>query len=275
MTMTGKQIMTSPAPKKWFFSTITKNISLLIFSLGVLTITSFPQGMEIASTSEKQVLFDNKEIVQKQLDLIKDSELTVWGIGLLAGDDITSGFIRKVTDSSWSHVALILKDQTNSKYCFESTGNYDAIMHHGMLPQVQISRWDLALKNYSGVVAQREFTLSIRKENNPETVGKLVRSLIGRSYETNLISLIEAINSKNKKADLSSLFCSELVAMVLQNLGYLDNTKLSDNYLPCDFSTEVHVFMNGAVVGDEILLKGNILDKGECLGSCCTGCVIL
>lgn len=273
--MKGPQIVRSISLKASFFCKITKGFFFILLGLEIFSLQPHSHAMEITAAADKQCIFANEEIVLEQLSLIEGKDLTVWGIGLFAGDDIASGFIRKVTDSSWSHVSLILIDQLNSRYCFESTGSYDEIMYRGMLPQVQISPWATALQNYSGVVAQREFTLSIRKENNPETVGKMVRSLIGVSYETNLISLIEAIKSKNKKADISSLFCSELVAMVLQNLGYLENTKLSNNYLPRDFSTEVHSFLNGAIVGDEVLLKGNVLEKGECLGSCCRGCVLL
>lgn len=254
---------------------LTRSLFLLAYMLVALALQSIPQAMETAHTSEKHSLFDNEEIVQKQHEMIKDKNLTVWGIGLFAGSDITSGMIRKLTNSSWSHVALVLTDQEKRLYCFESTGSYDEIMHKGMLPQVQISPWLEALANYSGVVAHRQLEFSQIRQNTPKNVNKLVYDLIGKPYEENLTSLIEALSGSSKKPDVSSLFCSELVAEVLQELGFLDEEIICDNYLPKDFSTEIPLHLEGAKLSNEVILKGQLLDKGECFGSCCTGCVIL
>ena len=42
---------------------------------------------------------------------------------------------------------------------------------------------------------------------------------------------------ENDKEDLSSLFCSELVAEAYKQMGILDTTKLSSEFTPDDFTS--------------------------------------
>lgn len=219
--------------------------------------------------------YQNEQFVLNQLKMLEGKELKLWGIGNFAGDDLASGVIRKLTQSSWSHVALIIVDQTDCRYCFESTASYDEIMHKGIFPQVRISPWSNVCDVYSGVIASRQFIFAESHQNNTKAVGDLVHSLIGKPYEENLVSLVEAIKGKNKKKDISSIFCSELVAEVMQELGYLKNDKLSDNYLPKDFSTEMTLSLINAALGDEIMIKGKKFDEGEMFESdCCSSCIL-
>ena len=69
----------------------------------------------------------------------------------------------------------------------------------------------------------------------------------GRPYETSKIELIlSAIDFKeeylsflsNTKEDLSSLFCSELVAEAYKRMGLLVTDKLSNEFTPDDFSSK-------------------------------------
>lgn len=88
---------------------------------------------------------------------------------------------------------------------------------------------------------------------NEETREKIYKELIdfqeevqGRPYETNKVELIlSAIDIqeeylsflRNTKEDLSSLFCSELVAEAYKRMGLLDTTKLSNEFTPDDFAS--------------------------------------
>ena len=67
----------------------------------------------------------------------------------------------------------------------------------------------------------------------------------GRLYEKNIFDLIcssadpQKIDFfRNNNEDLSSLFCSELVAAAYQRMGLLDRTKGSAEYTPDDFSSD-------------------------------------
>ena len=68
----------------------------------------------------------------------------------------------------------------------------------------------------------------------------------GRPYEKNKIELIlSAIDAqekylsflRNTHEDLSSLFCSELVAEAYKRMGILNTTKFSNEFTPDDFSS--------------------------------------
>jgi hypothetical protein len=63
----------------------------------------------------------------------------------------------------------------------------------------------------------------------------------GRPYEKSMIELLQAIYGRmfgENKEDLSSLFCSELVAEAYQRMGLLTERFPSNKYVPRDFSAE-------------------------------------
>ena len=74
----------------------------------------------------------------------------------------------------------------------------------------------------------------------------------GRRYKTSKAQLVGSVMRANLRENLSELFCSELVAVLLRELGVLAPTtcsrrlkdrrkgaqKTASNYLPCDFSSE-------------------------------------
>ena len=58
-------------------------------------------------------------------------------------------------------------------------------------------------------------------------------------YKKSQLELIYSIFGINFNQDLKSTFCSELTALILKDLGLLDNeSKLANNYLPVDFSSQ-------------------------------------
>lgn len=79
-----------------------------------------------------------------------------------------------------------------------------------------------------------------------EELLKFRKEIQGRPYEKDKVELIlssidiqEGFLSflRNKHEDLSSLFCSELVAAAYQRMGLLGEEKLSNEYTPDDFSS--------------------------------------
>lgn len=76
---------------------------------------------------------------------------------------------------------------------------------------------------------------------------KFQREVQGRKYEKNFVQMaISAFDFKedylgflkNSEEDLSSIFCSELVAEAYQRMGLLGSKKNSNEYTPKDFSSE-------------------------------------
>ncbi len=75
---------------------------------------------------------------------------------------------------------------------------------------------------------------------------QLRKEWMGRPYEKSMVQLaVSAINPsdvflslfQNKEEDLSSLFCSELVAAAYQRMGLIKNDRPSNSYTPDDFSS--------------------------------------
>ena len=109
----------------------------------------------------------------------------------------------------------------------------------------------LGFKIFSGWydrVAVRRLT-EVSDEQREEMYQQLLlfrKEVQGRPYEKNKIELIlSAIDAqekylsflRNTHEDLSSLFCSELVAEAYKRMGILNTTKFSNEFTPDDFSS--------------------------------------
>ena len=75
---------------------------------------------------------------------------------------------------------------------------------------------------------------------------QLRKEWMGRPYEKNMVQLaVSAINPsdvflslfQNTREDLSSLFCSELVAAAYQRMELIKDDRPSNTYTPDDFSS--------------------------------------
>lgn len=175
-------------------------------------------------------------------------EYDIRGIALFTGSDPFSYVIRGLTNSKYSHVGAILSkhgaDQNDQKnwYCFESTGDAIEILERGQLPSVRISSWLDVVKNYNGGIYTRMF--NFKAQPDYKKVTKFVEDYDGRPYEIQGIELIQSYYRDNKKAELSTVFCSELAAQLFFDVDLLkteslsDSQKISNNYIPKDFSTE-------------------------------------
>lgn len=83
----------------------------------------------------------------------------------------------------------------------------------------------------------------------------------GRDYEKNVLELVRATRKghglfvKNEE-DMSSVFCSELVANAYQQLGLLDTADSSNSFMPKDFSSENHSLklLNGLYLNKEVYI---------------------
>lgn len=127
----------------------------------------------------------------------------------------------------------------------------------------------LTHKIYSGWydrVAIRRLT-GISSDKREEMYHKLLtfrKEVQGRPYEKDIVELIlSAIDVqekylsflRNTKEDLSSLFCSELVAEAYKRMGLLDTNKLSNEFTPDDFSSDQDLQLAHGKLEPEIYLE--------------------
>lgn len=160
---------------------------------------------------------------------------------LFDGKGPISVTIKRFTFSKWSHVGLVAKLDDNI-FCFESTTLADT-------SGVQMTLLSERLRAYEGRVAVRHLLNSDGSMLQPEQKNFIHRVILdfrqevrGRPYEKSKLELILAAYDGpfgENKQDLSSLFCSELVAEALQRARVLDITRPSNEFTPADFSAEV------------------------------------
>jgi len=100
---------------------------------------------------------------------------------------------------------------------------------------------------YHGKIAIRHLKLDPllfgdeRKKEMSEKLHEFVEEMQGRPYERSLLQMIRAANifGSNEEEDLSSVFCSELVAAAYKIMGLIDSsvTRTSCSYIPGDFAS--------------------------------------
>ncbi|MDH5654417.1 MAG: hypothetical protein OEZ34_00795, partial [Spirochaetia bacterium] len=166
------------------------------------------------------------------------------------------------TFSKWSHVGMILKlKQYDFLTIWESTTltNIKDLETGDYIRGVQLVPLSQRVSRYSGNIAVRQLNGAEITESHIEKLMKLRENLKGKKYESDQIELLKSAYDGPgglNKEDLSSLFCSELVAEAYQALGLLDENMPSNEFTPADFSEQGSIKLNrNAELGKEILLK--------------------
>ena len=93
---------------------------------------------------------------------------------------------------------------------------------------------------------------------NVKDLMQLRKELAGKEYEKDTLELIKAAYDGpfgHNEEDLSSLFCSELVAEAYQRLGLLNNEKPSNEYTPADFSEKRGLELLRGKLEPEMIIK--------------------
>lgn len=117
----------------------------------------------------------------------------------------------------------------------------------------------VAVRRLTGVSQQQ-------REEMYEQLLQFRKEVQGRPYEKNKIELIlSAIDAqekylsflRNTQEDLSSLFCSELVAEAYKRMGILNTTKISNEFTPDDFSSarDSHLSLNFGKLEPEVYVE--------------------
>lgn len=178
-------------------------------------------------------------------------QLKTGDILLFSGKSGISEGIKFFTLSKWSHVGMVYKfesplDPKGSVFCWESTtlsNVKDA--DTGKLTR-GVQRVELS-ERLERCFAQG-YEISVRPLSKALT-DEMIQALnlfrhdvSGLPYEKNKIELLiaayDGIFGESKEEDLSSLFCSELVAEAYQKMGLLTEEIPSNEFVPKDFSSE-------------------------------------
>jgi hypothetical protein len=167
-------------------------------------------------------------------------QLDCGDIVLFSGNSFVSRLIRRFTNSEWSHVGITMRIYDyDMLMLFESTTLSNVKSMDGTYKKgVQVVPLSERIEAYDGKVAVRKYLGLV----DDEFVGKMINfrnEVKDLPYEKDKLELIKSaydgLFGQNHE-DLSSVFCSELVAECLQYLSVLDKNEVSNEYTPNDFS---------------------------------------
>ena len=188
-------------------------------------------------------------------------KLQTGDVVLFSGKGGISAGIKWATMSRWSHVGMVLcLPEYDFVALWESTTLSGLPDLDTRVPRkgVQLVPLSARLASYDGEVAVRQLSGVSLSAQDVQELMALRREVTGRPYETSEMELIRAAYDGpfgRNQEDLSSLFCSELVAEAYQRLRLLPEEKPSNEYTPADFSEKKGLELLRGSLGPEVPLK--------------------
>lgn len=190
------------------------------------------------------------------------SEIRTGDILLFSGNGLISRGIQAITGSPWSHVAIVLEVPLyDFVCCFESTtlSEIPDLMTGAPVKGVQLVPLSQRLETYDGEsIAWRR----IDGRRTPAMIAAALavrREFAGRPYEKNQLELLrsalDTITLRQNQPDTSSVFCSELAAVLWQRMGWLDECHPANEFTPADFAGTSLPHTNAVVLGALTHLK--------------------
>jgi len=180
------------------------------------------------------------------------TDLKTGDILLFSADGLYSNVVKSFTRSKWSHVAMIINNAQHDRLAiWESNSEKDAqdLLTGNYEEGVRLVCFNERINAFNGKVSVRRLEGALLNEQLIEALDHLMVRVMNKPYEKSKAQLLGAVPKShligNKKEDLSSLFCSELIAEAYQELGLLPCDISSNTYTPSDFSTETGLELLG------------------------------
>lgn len=191
--------------------------------------------------------------------------LISYDIVLFNGKGGVSNAIKWFTRSKWSHIGIVLNDKALDMVLLMESTTLSAIkdVDTGINRRgVMVVPLSERLRMYDGDVCIRPLTIpGMSCIDRSQRLSAFRREFCGRPYEQDKWSLILAQYDGpfgQNIDDLSSLFCSELVAEAYMQIGLLRRTTPASEYTPANFSAGGVVdglLKEGAFLGEEIYIR--------------------
>lgn len=204
------------------------------------------------ATKADEDLVSKMWLYEDERPLIRSGDILLWS----DTPGIVSKVIQRATGSRYSHTGLILRTRKEGVlFTFESTSQ-------------NLWKQGVQINLLSDRVYQTKGKLFVRQLNKPlsEEQEDLLWSLrgkyMGRPYEASLVDLgLAAIGAHKWSGGTgdTSIFCSELNAIILQELDIMSIIRDPASYVPFDFSPERDSeagYVNGYSYGPLIQIAG-------------------
>jgi hypothetical protein len=189
--------------------------------------------------------------------------LDVGDVLLFSGGGRFSNKIKRFLRSHWSHVALVAREKPGGPlYLWEATQDSDLpdVVSRTARPGVGLFDLETWILHYASETAIRPLHVERTAKMRADLLA-FFREVHGRPYERRRLELLRASGKgpwgPNPQPNLSSLFCSELVAEAYQRMGLLPRRPPSNCYTPRDFSSERPQPLPlrlGATLGEEVVV---------------------
>jgi len=182
---------------------------------------------------------------------------------LFSGSCNIGKLIKLAQCNMWSHVGMIVIDSNYDFPCLYESTHSDVIIDldtKTITQGVQMVPFVDKVKLYPGSVGYRRLTNVAEHELHHDSFAKLKSSLRGKAFEDNVWQIVKSSYDGPfgaNEEDLSTLFCSELIAASYQALGLLPGSKIktSNEYTPSDFSSQSLALCKNAKLSEITILK--------------------
>lgn len=189
---------------------------------------------------------------------------------LLSGKGFASAGIKWLLGSTWSHVGLVLRPAGHDcrPLLWEATPCQDLmdVITGRPAAGARLVRLDERLATFPGDVSVRRLSKPLDADQHSR-FADVVRQLHGLPYEQRWLELLLAVSDRIDlgRENLTTLFCSELVAETYQRIGLLHDVaeggRPSNEYTPRHFSAAHGLALRqGFVLGPELRLHGADID---------------
>lgn len=171
--------------------------------------------------------------------------LSTGDIVLFSGTGMISTVIKWATRSPWSHVGMIVvADDLDMLILWESTtlSKVKDVRSDTVKQGVQVVALSERINSYDGKVAVRKLEGACVGAGRMKELQKFRAEVKDRTYEESKIELAKSAYDGpfgHNEEDLSSLFCSELIAEGYQRMGLLSETISSNEYTPANFGNMI------------------------------------
>jgi hypothetical protein len=175
------------------------------------------------------------------------NELNTGDIVLFSGKGRISGLIKWFTKSIWSHVGMVIRsEELDMLLLWESTtlSKIKDIHSHTTKQGVQLVALSERMNTYDGSVGIRRLEDVCMTPLRTRALLEFRMEIKNRPYEENKLELLRSAYDGplgHNEEDLSSIFCSEMVAEAYQRMGLLSEEVSSNEYTPADFGNEIEL----------------------------------
>jgi len=187
---------------------------------------------------------------------IRDT-LKTGDIVLFSGEGFISNLIKFMTRSPWSHVGMVIRSEVlDMLLLWESTtlSKLKDIHSDTMKQGVQMVGLSARVDSYEGLVGIRSLEGVEMNQSRMRALADFRAEMKDRPYEQNKLELAKSAYDGpfgHNEEDLSSVFCSELVAEMYERWGLLPEKVSSNEYTPANLGNPID------------LLEGNLSEVIE------------